>query len=79
MALVATVNNTANRYFSRVKEQEGEFGDQLQSMFTDAFECFKKNLKCFPKKVIIYRNGVGEGQKSTLVEQEFRQIEAARK
>jgi hypothetical protein len=48
-------------------------------MFTDPFECFKKNLKCFPKKVIIYRNGVGEGQKSTLVEQEFRQIEAARK
>lgn len=30
MAMVATMNNTGNQYFSRVKEQEGAFGDCLQ-------------------------------------------------
>jgi aubergine-like protein len=64
MALVASVNKDANRYFSRVKEIEGEFGDQLQSMFTDAFEAFSKACSGhYPQRIIIYRNGVGEGQK----------------
>ena len=79
MALVATINKNGNRYFSRVKEQDGDFGDQLQSMFVDAFEAFRKqNDGYYPKQVIIYRNGVGAGQKEALVDQEFKQIDAAR-
>lgn len=48
-------------------------------MFVDAFEAFKKANGIYPVRVIIYRNGVGEGQKATLVNQEYKQIEAARK
>ena len=47
-------------------------------MFVDAFEAFKKATRYYPARVIIYRNGVGEGQKKTLVEQEYSQIIAAK-
>ena len=69
IALVASVNKDANRYFSRVKEMSGEFGDQLTGMFTDAIEAFAKACGGhYPQRIIIYRNGVGEGQKQALIE-----------
>ena len=40
----------------------GDFGDQLTSMFSDAIEAFAKACGGhYPKRIIIYRNGVGEG------------------
>lgn len=46
-------------------------------MFEDAFESFNSTNKIYPKNIIIYRDGVGEGQKKTLFETEFKQIRAA--
>lgn len=61
-----------NRYFSGVRETEGEYGDQLQPMFEKAFNAFAKScVGHFPQRVIVYRNGVGDGQKQALLEQEF--------
>lgn len=48
-------------------------------MFCDAFNAFAKSCGGhFPIRVVVYRNGVGDGQKQTLLEQEFSQIDAAR-
>lgn len=66
LALCATVNNKANRYFSRVTEQAAEISDRLQQVFVDALEAFKKANNIYPQRIIIYRDGVGEGQKETL-------------
>jgi len=77
MGMCASVNSTCNRFFSRVKEQKGEISDQLQSMFSDAFENFKTANNIYPQRIVVYREGVGEGQKKVLLEQEIPQINAA--
>ena len=47
----------------------------MQSMFSDAFECFhNSNKQRYPERIIIYREGVGEGQKKVLIDQEIPQI-----
>ena len=49
-------------------------------MFTDAFDAFYKfsgGAKRYPERIIIYREGVGEGQAQALIDQEVPQIKAA--
>ena len=63
-ALVSSQNPTGNRYYSKCAMQNGEIGNNLEGMFKEAFESFHKNCgKNWPKRIIIYREGVGEGQK----------------
>lgn len=46
-------------------------------MFTDAFESFKKQNGIYPKRIVIFREGCGDGQKKLLLEQEIPQIKSA--
>lgn len=49
----------------------------MQSMMTDSFNSFKKANGIFPQRLICFREGVGEGNKKSLMEQEIPQIHAA--
>jgi len=65
LALTASINTSATKYFSTCVVQ-GELGQEashsLQTGMTKSLEAFKKaNNGAYPEKVIFYRDGVGEG------------------
>jgi len=79
MAFCATINKELTRFWSAIKAQGSgqEISNTLQDCMIGALHAFKDMNKVFPKKVIIYRDGVGEGQRKTLMGTEVTQILAA--
>ncbi|KFV63354.1 Piwi-like 1 [Dryobates pubescens] len=73
---VASMNQTLTRWFSRcaVQTRGQELVDGLKACLQTALrEWFKWN-KCLPSRVIVYRDGVGDGQLSALVNYEVPQF-----
>ncbi|NXX46968.1 PIWL1 protein, partial [Tricholaema leucomelas] len=73
---VASMNQTMTRWFSRcaVQTRGQELVDGLKVCLQTALrEWFKWN-KCLPSRIIVYRDGVGDGQLSTLVSYEVPQF-----
>ena len=60
LAVVGTINNKFNRYFSKVKKQDGSIGEGMRELFKECYEAFFKACGVYPARVIVYRNGVGE-------------------
>ncbi len=65
LALTASINNSATKYFSTCVIQ-GEIGQEaalsLQEGMVKSLEAFKKaNGGTYPARLIFYRDGVGEG------------------
>lgn len=64
LALTASINNSATKYFSTCVVQ-GELGQEaahsLQTGMVKSLEAFKKANGNYPEKLIFYRDGVGEG------------------
>lgn len=60
----ATTNSTFTQYYSTVKFQGigQEIVDELASCFEAALENWKQIHGKYPESVIVYRDGVGEGQ-----------------
>lgn len=81
LALTASVNNTATKYWSTsvVQSEVGqEASHSLCEGMTKACEAFKKaNNGVFPERVIFYRDGVGEGQVGGICSPEIEQIKLA--
>jgi aubergine len=73
------MNSRATTYWSAVKVQEegAEVANQLQECFADALNEFKKKNGAFPKRVVIYRDGVGTGQMGAVSTIEVPQLKAA--
>lgn len=81
LALTASVNNSATKYFSTSVIQT-ELGQEaalsLQEGMTKSLEAFKKaNNGTYPARIIFYRDGVGEGQVAGICQPEVAQIQAA--
>lgn len=78
-AFIATCNDKYTRYFSRATLQEThqELSSNLSITVKSACEQFKKVNNFYPEKIIIYRDGVGDGQLSMVKEHEIPQIERA--
>lgn len=51
--------------------QEDEIATSIQSVFFEAFEKFNSINKIYPKRVVVYRDGVGEGQKVGMFDAEI--------
>ena len=64
VGFTATTNSQFTKYFSTVKFQDvgQEIVDQLSACFGEAMENFKSLNGFYPQEVIVYRDGVGEGQ-----------------
>ncbi|CDW90249.1 macronuclear development protein 1 [Stylonychia lemnae] len=80
LAICVTINQQANRYWSKVYEQSGEMDEivkGLDKVFIEAMEAFKLHNKVYPQQIIIYRDGVGESQKKVVISQEIDQIQKA--
>ncbi|CAF90293.1 unnamed protein product [Tetraodon nigroviridis] len=75
-ALVASMNQTMSRWFSRcVLQQKGqEIMDGLKRPFIDALKEYLKHNNCLPSRIIVYRDGVGDGQLQSVATFEVAQI-----
>ncbi|KAF0991535.1 hypothetical protein HZS_5224, partial [Henneguya salminicola] len=64
LGFVASLNNSFTRYYSKATRQPSrtEIADSLYANMKNALEQYYKFNKCMPDAVIIYRDGVGDGQ-----------------
>ncbi|NXO01449.1 PIWL1 protein, partial [Rhinopomastus cyanomelas] len=73
---VASLNQTMSRWFSRcvLQDHGQELVDGLKVCFQTALRDWYKYNKYLPSRIIVYRDGVGDGQLSALVSYEVPQI-----
>lgn len=80
LALTASMNQHATTYWSTSVTQD-EIGQEasltLQRGMSGALESFKRVNGTYPKQIIFYRDGVGEGQVAGICQPEIEQIKAA--
>uniref|UniRef100_A0A3B5ABU8 Piwi like RNA-mediated gene silencing 1 n=1 Tax=Stegastes partitus TaxID=144197 RepID=A0A3B5ABU8_9TELE len=75
-ALVASLNQSMSRWFSKcVLQHRGqEIMDGLKMALTAALKDYLKFNNCLPSRIIVYRDGVGDGQLHSVVNYEVSQI-----
>lgn len=78
-AFIATTNKTYTKYFSRATLQEThqELSSNLSITVKSACEHYKLNNGQYPEKLVIYRDGISDGQLSMVKDHEIPQIEKA--
>lgn len=81
VALVASVDKDFAQWPAASWEQESKkemLDEQLTSMFTSRLHLWhKRNNKTYPENIIIFRDGVSEGQYAQVLDQELPQFRAA--
>ncbi|XP_054466265.1 piwi-like protein 1 [Anoplopoma fimbria] len=75
-ALVASLNQSMSRWFSKcVLQHKGqEIMDGLKMALSGALKDYLKFNNCLPSRIIVYRDGVGDGQLHSVVDYEVSQI-----
>ncbi|XP_077570635.1 piwi-like protein 1 [Stigmatopora nigra] len=75
-ALVASLNQSLSRWYSKVKLQARgqELMSELKMAFVGALKDYYKFNQCFPSRIIVYRDGVGDGQLDSIVKFEVGQL-----
>ncbi|KAM7416297.1 hypothetical protein PAMA_018390 [Pampus argenteus] len=75
-ALVASLNQGMSRWFSKcVLQHKGqEIMDGLKMALSAALRDYLKFNNCLPSRIIVYRDGVGDGQLHSVVNYEVSQI-----
>ena len=78
VGFVASINDNFTRYYSRVKFQASrqEVVDGIQTCITGALRRYFKENNSPPDNIIIYRDGVGDGQLQMIMEHEIAQYRA---
>ncbi|KAI8735952.1 piwi protein 1 [Biomphalaria glabrata] len=80
-ALVASLNKECTRYFSKTEyhPSKDELMRNLQPLMTAALRKYHDVNKALPQKIILYRDGVGDGQLQTVFHSEQEQVMSALK
>ncbi|XP_062855465.1 piwi-like protein 1 isoform X1 [Trichomycterus rosablanca] len=75
-ALVASLNQSMSRWFSKcVLQNRGqEIIDGVKVALQGALKAYLKYNKCLPSRIIVYRDGVGDGMLHSVVNYEVPQI-----
>ncbi|XP_054282186.1 piwi-like protein Siwi [Macrosteles quadrilineatus] len=78
-AMVASLNKPMSRYFSAVSHHSTgeELSNDLALNIVKALESYKKHNGTFPSHILIYRDGVGDGQIPYVFEHEVVNIQRA--
>ena len=78
-AFIATYNENKSKFFSRatIQESHQELSNNLTLTVKSACEHYRKVNSVFPEKVIIYRDGISDGQLPSVVDYEIPQIQKA--
>ena len=77
MAFTASLDINVSKHWSQTVSQESheELSSQLRDCVQGATKAFSRlNSGVSPKKVIIYRDGVSEGQMQSVLEGEVREV-----
>lgn len=76
LAMVATVDQRLTRYFSLIDLYEGHenLGDQLCASIHKAVMAYKNYNNALPMRIIIYRDGVSDGQLRQVYENEVQKL-----
>ncbi|KAL9980655.1 hypothetical protein ACROYT_G009266 [Oculina patagonica] len=76
---VASMNQTLTKYYSRVSFQHTgmELIDGLKTNMTAALRKYNEINGDLPERILIYRDGVGDGQLRAVVEHEVPQLKAS--
>ncbi|KAF5284570.1 hypothetical protein FQR65_LT02396 [Abscondita terminalis] len=75
-AFISSLNEDITRWFSTVVFQDKELGDQYKTAFIKALEKYREINGVFPSNVVIFRDGVGDGQLKSCKEYEVAQFES---
>ncbi|XP_074600313.1 piwi-like protein Siwi [Brevipalpus obovatus] len=78
-AFVSTTSTSYNQYYSQVNYHESreELSTHFRENITQGIEAFRDKNKAMPRNLIIYRDGVGEGNIRYVFEIELEQIKLA--
>lgn len=70
------MNDEMTKYYSRVVFQRSsqELVDGLKQCFSDALRKFHETRGTLPQRIVVYRDGVGAGQLSVVVNHEVQQM-----
>ncbi|XP_072538731.1 piwi-like protein 1 [Salminus brasiliensis] len=76
-ALVASLNKGMSRWFSKcvLQNKRQEIIDALKVSLQAALKAYLKHNNCLPSRVIVYRDGVGDGMLQSVVNYEVPQIQ----
>ncbi|XP_015904269.2 piwi-like protein Ago3 [Parasteatoda tepidariorum] len=76
LAFVSTINQNRTRWFSMttMQKQGQEVGDNLKIMFINALKKYYEVNHHLPEKIILYRDGVGDGQMDFISKYEVEQL-----
>jgi aubergine-like protein len=76
LGFVSSTNKTFTRWFSRVTIQDmnQEIGDGLKICFQNALSKYHELNNTLPDRIIIYRDGVGDGQMNMVYDFEVPQL-----
>lgn len=76
---VASMNRANTQFFStsRKEDRGQEFSSSLQNMMTAALKMYQEKNNMLPDRIIIFRDGVSEGQFAVVKQYEIEQFEAA--
>lgn len=76
---IASTNNSLTRYYTQCKFQHTgqELADNLKLCMTNALKVYHSINNSLPERIVVYRDGVGDGQLPAVVEHEVPQIMSA--
>ncbi|XP_041456323.1 piwi-like protein 1 [Lytechinus variegatus] len=76
MGFVASMNQSLTSFYSccAFQHTSGEFGTNLATLMNSSLKRYYEINKMFPDRIIIYRDGVGDGQVNLVVDYEIPQI-----
>lgn len=76
VGFVASLNQRLTRYYSRVTFQttHTELVDRIQICYRGALEKYHEVNGTLPERIIVYRDGVGDGQLASVYEHEVTQM-----
>ncbi len=76
-AMVSTTTATLAKYFSTtsVFQNKEEFSRVMQADFTKCLQAYQLENEELPERIVLFRDGVGEGQLATVYDTELKQIQ----
>ncbi|KAL3266899.1 hypothetical protein HHI36_011049 [Cryptolaemus montrouzieri] len=74
-AVVSSMNESISRWFSMAVPQKGELSEFYKMIFSKSLENYRRINGTYPAKVVIFRDGVGDGQLDHCLRYEIPQFE----
>jgi aubergine-like protein len=75
--MVASLNESVAKYYSTTTSTQGEIHHAIKTDITKCLQAYKDENGTLPLRIIMYRDGVGDGQLKQVFETEVQEIQKA--